>query len=231
MKLRGRLGRRTRTVPATALALLLLTGCAELTPGTAAVVNGTKISKAQVNDLADAQCQLRKVLTKAGTAQASSLSQVKQDSLALMMDAELSRQFGADKGIKPDKLLTNAFFKQVQPIFQPLPAKPRAEFTSVFSTWSAGRAILVGAGSKATGQEPTLRNLEQLLTAGVGVRNTWLKGADITTDPRYAPDKRGFPGGGDGSVSRAGSSFAKGASKSAQDAKWVQSLPAGQRCG
>ncbi len=53
----------------------------------------------------------------------------------------------------------------------------------------------------------------------------------IDTDPRYAPNKQGFPGGGDSSVSKAGSSFAKSALSTKGDAKWTAELPADQRCG
>ncbi len=57
------------------------------------------------------------------------------------------------------------------------------------------------------------------------------EGRRSTTDPRYAPSKDGFPGGGDGSVSRASSGFAKGATATKADAKFVAGLPASQKCG
>lgn len=230
MKLRGRT--RAWAGPAAALALLLLSGCGELTPGTASVVNGARITDAQVNDLADAQCVLRGTLTKSGAAPATSAARVRQESLGLLMDAELSQQFGKASKITADKLLTNGFFGQVEPVFAPLPKKAREEFTSVFQDWSKGRAILVQAGSKSTGTQPTLQNLDQLLNAGLQARDAWLKKVRIDTDPRYAPDKRGLPGGGgDGSVSKASSSFAKGGSATELDQKWVTGLPASQKCG
>lgn len=229
MKLRGR--RAARVLPMMGLALLLLSGCGELTPGTAAVVNGTRISSAKVSDLADAQCDLRKQLAKAGQAPGTSAARVRQDSLSLLMDAELSRQFGQTKKLTPDPLLTQGFLGQVVPLFKSVSPASRTELTDVFTTWSKGRAILVQAGSAETGQPPSATNTEQLLNAGLQSREGWLKKAAIETDPRYSPDKRGFPGRGDGSVSHPGSDFAKAAGATELDPKWLTGLPAGQRCG
>lgn len=230
MKLRGRT--RAWTAPAAVLSLLLLGGCGQFSPGTASVVNGTRISNDQVNDLADAQCVLRGTLAEAESAPATSAARVRQESLGLLMDAEFSQQFGRTEKISADKLLTQGFFDQVEPFFESLPKKARAEFTDVFQEWSQGRAILVQAGAESTGQQPTLENIEQLLNAGLQARDDFVKRADIDTDPRYAPDKLGLPGsGGDGSVSKASSSFARGGSAAELDAKWVTGLPASQKCG
>ena len=72
---------------------------------------------------------------------------------------------------------------------------------------------------------------EQLINAGLQVREQWLEDADVETDPRYGPDKDGFPGGGDGSVSKPTSDFAKGATAEQVDPAWLSGLPAGQKCG
>lgn len=229
MKLPG--GRAARAVPAAAIAVLLLTGCSDLTPGTAAVVNGTKISNSSVDRLSDAQCTLRQVLAKSDAAPAASFSRVKQDSLSLLLDTEVNTQFGTSEGIQADPLLTKGFLNQILPVFKPLPEKSRNEFVRVFRVWSKGRAILVQAGAEASGQQPSATNIDQLVASGLKVRSSWLKKADITTDARYAPDKDGFPGGGQGSVSEAGSTFAKDAAKAEPDADWVKALPASQQCG
>lgn len=229
MKLPGR--PRVVAAPAVALALLLLSGCAQLTPGTAAEVNGTRITNSEVDDLAAAQCDLREVLTKGGQAAATSAARVRRESLSLLMDAELSLQFGEDEDVTADELLSKGFLSQVTPFFEKLPEKSRTELTDVFTTWSEGRAILVQVGSAATGQQPTATNTEQLLNAGLLARDGWLKKADIETDAVYAPGKDGFPGSGEGSVSRATSDFAKGSTGTEVDPKWVSGLPTGQRCG
>jgi hypothetical protein len=211
--------------------LLLLTGCGELDPGAAAKVNGTRITDRQVSELVDAQCQLRDNLTKEGSAPVIAASRVRQESLSLLIDTELSHQFGQSEDLSANKLLARGFFGQVAPFFENLPAPAREELTKAFQEWSEGQAILVEAGSEATGEEVDLEKAEQLLNAGLAERAKWLEDAEITTDPRYAPNEQGFPGGGDGSVSRPGSDFAKSAGAAEADPEWVGGLPENQKCG
>jgi hypothetical protein len=213
------------------LATLVVSGCSQLTPGTAAVVNGTRISNDQVQDLAQAQCTAADKAKAAGQSQTMSISRVKAQSLGLLMDTELSLQYAKDEKITPDTSLVNGFYSQFEPGITPLPTKARTTLTDVFGSWAKGRAILVQAGAESTGQQVSLDNLQQLLDAGLKDRTTWLKKASIDTDPRYAPGKDGFPGNGDGSVSKASSTFAKAAGAAQQDPSFVSGLPAGQKCG
>lgn len=230
MKLRG-WPRPRWAVPAAALALLVLSGCGEITPGTASVVNGTRITNTDVNDLAEAQCVAANLAAEAGQSTSMAISRVKQQSLGLLLDTELSKQYAEDEGLEPEKSMSEGFYGQLEPGINPLPGKTRTEIEKVFGEWAVGRAILVEAGSKSTGEEPTFTNIEQLMNAGLQARDSWLKKAEIRTDPRYAPSDQGFPGGGESSVSRAGSTFAKGATATEPDPKWVSGLPASQKCG
>lgn len=224
-------GPRLWAAPTATLALLLLTGCGAITPGTAAVVNGTRITNDQVNALAAAQCVAADRAARSGNSTATAISQVKQQSLGLLMDTELSLQYAADENIEAPRSLAQAFYSQLEPSITPLPSKERTVLTDVFTNWARGRAVLVTAGSQATSQAPSSDNIDQLISAGLQKRTSWLKSAKIETDPRYAPSERGFPGGGDGSVSRAGSDFAKSAGSSKPDPKFVAGLPASQKCG
>lgn len=230
--MRSRNRARAGAVPVAALALLLLTGCSELTPGTAAVVNGTKITNKAVDDLADAQCVAANRAPKSAQATSMAISRVKQQSLGLLMDTELSLQYAKDQGITPEQSLSQALFSQFEPGIAPLPGKTRTVLTDVFQSWAKGRAILIEEGSKSTGQAPSQSNLDQLVNAGLQDRDRWLKNhTKITTDPRYSPTKQGIPGGGDGSVSRASSQFAKDAGAAQPNQKWVSGLPPSQKCG
>ena len=230
MRLRGRA--RVGAVPVVALAMLLLAGCSQLTPGTAAIVNGTKITNKAVDDLANAQCVAADRAPRSAQATSMAISRVKQQSLGLLMDTELSLQYAKDQGITPQQSLSQGLFSQFEPSIAPLPGKARTVLTEVFQSWAKGRAILIEAGSKSTGQAPTQGNLDQLVTAGLQDRDGWLKDhTKITTDARYSPTKQGIPGGGDGSVSRAASQFAKDAGAAQPSQKWVSGLPPSQKCG
>lgn len=222
---------RVWAAPSAVLALLLLNGCGAITPGTAAVVNGTRITNDQVNDLAAAQCVAADRAAKSGNSTATAIARVKQQSLGLLMDTELSLQYAADQNIEAPKSLAQVFYSQLEPSITPLPGKARMVLTDVFTSWARGRAVLATVGSEATSQAPSSNNIDQLISAGLQKRTAWLKSAKIDTDPRYAPTESGFPGGGDGSVSRAGSDFAKSAGAATADPKFVAGLPASQKCG
>lgn len=195
------------------------------------MVNDTRITNDQVDELASAQCAAADRAAKSGNSTAMAVSRVKRQSLGLLMDTELSLQYGQDEGIKPEKSLSKGLYSQIEPGIAPLPAKVRTVLSDVFRTWARGRAILVAAGSRSTGKAASLTNLDELTTAGLKERDVWLKKVKITTDPRYAPSKEGFPGGGDGSVSRPGSDFAKGASATQANPSFVAGLPSSQTCG
>jgi len=221
---------RVWAVPAVA-ALLLLTGCDQLSPGTASVVNGTRITKDQVADVTDAQCAAADRAAQAGGGTATALSRVNQQSLFLLIDAEVSKQYAEDEGLKPEEGLAEAFFSEFESSLEQLPEKPRTVLEELFRNWAESRAVLVQAGSDASGQPPSQDNLEQLLNAGLQERAVWMQSADIETDPRYAPGEDGLPGGGDSSVSQPGSDFAKDAGAEEPDPEWVGGLPASQKCG
>lgn len=233
MKLRGVAGKKwgARAVPAAAFALLVLSGCGGISPGTASVVDGSRITNDEVNDLAEAQCVAADLAAEAGQSTSMAISRVRQQSLALLVDIELTKQYAEDEGIEPEKSMTDGFYSQLEPSISPLPEEARTVIADVFGEWAEGRAALVEAGSQSTGQEPTFTNIEQLTNAGLEARNSRLETTEIRTDPRYAPNEQGFPGGGESSVSRASSDFAKSASAAEPDPEWVSGLPANQKCG
>jgi hypothetical protein len=233
VKLRGRAGNRrgVRAVPAAALALLVLSGCGELTPGTATVVNGTRITTEEVSDLAEAQCSGVALSVKMQQGQASARKKLEESALSLLMDIELNIDFGKSLDLDARPASVTAIYAQVEPLIQALPAKQRPVTEGVFHRWAEARDLMTQAGEQATGQQATPENAENLINAAYQEREPWLKKVEIDTDPRYAPNKDGFPGAGDGSVSRPTSDFAKSATATEPDAKWVSGLPANQRCG
>jgi hypothetical protein len=231
---------RTRAVrrPLVALAAmgtaLVLGGCGSVPPGTASVVNGTKISRSDVDELAKAQCAGIKQAAKSGQSQqnqATPNKQLVQQALTLLMDIELSLQYGKDEGITPRPQQTETTYSQIGPLIEALPKKYHAFMEDTFHRWAEGRDVMTQAGEQATGQQADANNGDQLLSEGYKKRESWLKGADIETDPRYGPAGTGWPGGTDPSVSKAVSSFAKSADKTTPDAAFVGSLPNNQKCG
>ena len=154
-----------------------------------------------------------------------------QQALTLLMDIELSLQYGKDEGVTPRPQQTDATYSQVGPLIKALPKKYQPFMEDTFHRWAEGRDVMTQVGEQATGQQADASNGDQLLNAGYQKRQSWLKNVDIDTDPRYGPAGVGWPGGTDPSVSKAVSSFAKSADKSQPDAAWVSALPDSQKCG
>jgi hypothetical protein len=218
-------------VPAAA-ALLLLTGCGgNVSPGTASVVNGTTITTSQVDELTDAQCAGVALAAKTQQAQAGSRKQVARGALSLLIDTQLNLDFAKFLGLDPNPTSAAQIYSRVDPLIQALPAKDRPVTERVFHRWATARDLMTQVGAIATGQTVTADNEDTILNAGYQKRQSWLKGVKVRTNPIYGPTKDGFPGGGDGSVSQASSSFAKSGAAATEKPTWVADLPANQRCG
>lgn len=213
---------------------LLLTGCSGLAPGTAAVVEGTRITSASVDDLAEAQCSLIEQAAESGQTQPVPLASIKQQSLQLLLDIELDDAFAEDEGVEPPEALVRFIDEQLQSELQGLSGRAGEVYGETLSRYAASRAAVVQAGAERTGQEATPENIEPLITAGVELRDRWAADADVDVDPRYSPDADGRPGAGSGSVSAAASDFAVQGSAEQSDPEYpayVASLPASQKCG
>ena len=160
------------------------------------------------------------------------MSRVHQQSLCLLIDAELSKQYAEEEGLEPSEGPGGGLLQRVRAAPSPSCRRSRAPCSRTCSrTGPRAAPCSSRPASEATGQQPSQENVEQLLNAGLQARAAWLKKADIETDPRYAPGEDGLPGGGDSSVSQPGSDFAKDAGAEEPDPEWVSGLPANQKCG
>ncbi len=211
---------------------LVLGGCGSVPPGAAAVVDGTRISRSDVTELAEAQCAgIRQSSESQAQTQATPRKQLVQQALTLLMDIELSLQYGKSVDVTPRAQQSAASYSQVAPLIKTLPEKYQPFMEETFHRWAEARDVLLQVGEQVTGQQQDAQNGDQLLNAGYQKREPWLKKVDIETDPRFGPGSVGWPGGSDPSVSKAVSSFAKSADKSQPDAAWVSALPDSQKCG
>ncbi|WP_156384149.1 hypothetical protein [Marmoricola sp. Leaf446] len=227
----SRRARWTRGIALIGAGGVLLTGCSGLTPGTAAVVDGTRITSASVDELADAQCSAIEQAGQQGQAQPVALASVKQQMLSLLMDIEIDEAFAKDEGITAPQALVTYIDDQLQSQVQGLRGRAGEVLGATLERYAASRAAVVQAGAEAVGQQPSPDNLEQLVNAGQERREQWAEGAQIDTDPRYSPDADGRPGGGSGSVSTAASDFAKQGAAEQVDPTYVAGLPDSQKCG
>lgn len=230
--MRTRSVRRAPLVALAAVAALALGGCGTVPPGAAAVIDGTTIPREDVTQLAEAQCAgIRQAAEQGQESQEAPRKQLVQQALSLLMDIELSLQYGESEDVSPRSAESAETYAQIDPLIQGLPAKHRDFMEEVFQRWAEGRDVLTQIGQRTTGERATPENAEALLNAGYQEREPWVKKVDIETDPRYGPATEGWPGGSDPSVSKAVSKFAKDAAKAQPDPAWVSALPSSQKCG
>lgn len=228
---RPRIGRPVRVSVLAAGAALLLAGCG-MNPGAAAVVGDTRISDDQVDGAASALCA-------ANIAGAAAQGQPKpelatrgarQAALSLLIDSELSHQFGEANGIEPPRAeLSNALAQNEQTI-NALPEDLRDDFENLLRTYVEAQLIVQQAGREAAG--PTA-GPEELSTAGNQQRNTWLaeQGIEVELDPRFGEYKDGGIDGSGGSLSVPVSDRAAAGDVTEPSPEWVADLPMTQKCG
>lgn len=228
---RPRIGRPVRVSVLAAGAALLLAGCG-MNPGAAAVVGDTRISDDQVDGAASALCA-------ANIAGAAAQGQPKpelatrgarQAALSLLIDSELSHQYGEANGIEPPRAeLSNALAQNEQTI-NALPEDLRDDFENLLRTYVEAQLIVQQAGREAAG--PTA-GPEELSTAGNQQRNTWLaeQGIEVELDPRFGEYKDGGIDGSGGSLSVPVSDRAAAGDVTEPSPEWVADLPMTQKCG
>lgn len=228
---RPRIGRPVRVSVLAAGAALLLAGCG-LNPGAAAVVGDTRISDDQVDDAAAALCA-------ANIAGAAAQGQPKpelatrgarQAALSLLIDSELSHQYGEANGINPARAeLSNALAQNRQTL-NALPEDRREDFSDLLRTYVEAQLIVQEAGRQAAGPDA---GPDQLAAAGTQQRNEWLsqEGIEVELDPRFGEYKDGGIDGSGGSLSVAVSDRAAAGDVTEPGPEWVADLPMTQKCG
>jgi len=215
-----------------AASLVVLAGCG-VHPGGAIVAGDTTISDEEVDDAAAALCastvtsaeaqgQPRPVLASRGARQAA---------VQLMLDSELSRQFGEAQGIEPDEQEISAALAQNAAGIRAIPAAQRDDFRDLFTGFQEGQQIIDAAGRASLeqqgNQEPTD---EEVTTEGVRLRNEWAADLDIEIDPRYGTYADGTITPTSGSLSIPVSERAAQGANAEPGTAWTAALPASQRC-
>ena len=213
-------------------AVMLLAGCGTH-PGAAVVVGDATISDQDVNDAAAALCastissaeaqgQPRPELAARGARQAA---------VQLMLDSELTRQFGEAEGIEPGQGDVSAALAQNAQGIDAIPEEQRDDFRSLFRGFQeaqliiaeAGRASLVSQGNA----EPTP---EEVTAEGTRLRDEFAAGLDVSVDPRFGQFANGTVTPTSGSLSIPVSERAAQGAAAEPGPEWTSGLPASQKC-
>ena len=214
-----------------AAAALLLAGCSQH-PGSAAVVGDDVISTQRVDDVARALCS-----SQAGTAQAQGRQLAsrgaRQGALQVLLDSDLSRQFGESKGVQPNQGQVSAALASNAGQIDALPADQREAFREALKDYVEGRLMLLEVGRRyLASQGQANPDQSKAIAVGQKLRGDFAKKLDIEVDPRYGTfdQARGSFTPASGSLSVPASQSAPDGSSADPSAGWVASLPATQRC-
>ncbi len=212
-----------------AVAASVLSGCG-LHPGAAAVVGGDEITNAHVDAVAAALCSAN---TGGQNGQPLASRGARQGALQVLLDSDLSQQFGRAKGVQPDQKQVSQAIARNQSSIDVLPAGQRDDFRSALQGYAEGQLMLIAVGHQYLADQGTpTTDDNKALAAGRKLRAKFAKGLDIQVDPRY-----GSFDAAKGTVQTSGGSLSVPASSSAADgaspdpsAGWVAALPATQKC-
>lgn len=218
---------KTVRVLAVVAALVLLGGCG-IHPGAAAKVGDATISTAQIDTFADGFCQFT---TQPGQPPIPRAKLVDQ-TVNQMVITELQTQFAKAQGVTIDRKELDVAMNTVSERAAQISPELRGAFLDDV------RRIVIGELSQRAAGLASLQKMgianpttDQANTEGAQLLQKWVKeqGIKVSVDPRYNPGPNGQAGGGDGSISRRVSAFAKDSAEASKPA-YAESLPASQVC-
>ena len=154
----------------------------------------------------------------------------RQAALSLLIDSELSQQYGAANGIEPPRAELSNALAQNQQTVNALPEDLREDFSDLLRTYVEAQLIVQEAGREAAGPDA---GPEQLAAAGIQQRNEWLAEEDVEVelDPRFGEYQDGGIDGSGGSLSIPVSDRAAAGDSTEPSPEWVADLPLSQKCG
>ena len=223
---------RSRTLKGSLTAVLAacaLTACTAH-PGAAAEIGPDRISDGHLDQVASALCSAQNI--QSGVAQPLSSRAARQGALSVLIDSELSLQYGRAKGIQPSQGQVSGAVAANQQTLNKLPTAEKAAFEDTLRKYSEAQLILIEAGKRTlASQGSTVPSAQQALTAGQQARDAWVrKHVDVSVDPRYGRFVNGALQPVSGSLSVAASSSAVAGASANPGQSWVASLPAHQKC-
>jgi hypothetical protein len=212
---------------AAGLALLTLSGCGDLHPGVAAQVGDTAITRNQVDAVSRIQCDLATDQKAAAQPRAKMV----QATVNILIESAIDNQYGRSVGASYDRSALQTQIQQFKTGIAKLPQKDQDEILKAFTDYARGRLIIANVGAQKLQEQGTSKpGTDESINEGSRLAGTWAKTIDISIDPRYNPGKSNQAGGGDGSISRPVSSYAKSAAGTAKQA-FTATLPTDLRCG
>jgi len=221
-----RLSRFTVLAAAGAMAL---TGCGSVHPGAAAVVGHDTITEGQVDALAQGLCS-----ANGASGQQLASREARQGALQVLLDTELSQQFGQKRGASPNQQQISQALARSSRTIAALPKDERPAFKDALVRYWEGQLMLMDIGRKSLeAQGKTHVTPAQATAEGNRLRQQYVKTISVSVNPSLGSFRRGTfqPATNNGSLSVPASESARQGNSANPDASWVASLPASQQCG
>lgn len=225
--------RATKLFVVAAAAMVGLTGCGGLHPGVAAVVGSATISREQVDDVARALCSANIKGAEAQGQQAPDLASrgARQSAVQILLDTELSSQFGEQEGVEPSKQQVSQALAQNEQGVALLPESQRASFRETLKGYAEGQLVLIQIGRQSLEDQGKSKVTDdQAIAEGQRLRGRFVKTLDVEVDPRYGSFENDTLQAGGTALSVAASDSARAGEKSDPGASYVSGLPSSQRC-
>lgn len=220
--------RRLTTSALLAVAGLAVTGCG-IHPGAAAVIGDTRITVDDVDAAARALCAVNATDDPASPGLPTRGARIA--ALQFLIDAELSRQFGEDAGVVPDRGQVARSLTDNRATVDSVPADRREDLVDLIVGFRESELIVGQAGAASLQQQglPTPSN-EQSTSEGFRLRTEWAQDVEVEVDPRFGDYSEGRLTQDSGSVSVPVSERARQGSQAEPGEEWVRGLPATQKC-
>lgn len=200
-----RVGSVTSRLAAAAVLLGGLTGCADgLRPGAAAIVDGSVISMSRADDAAAVYCQVAVYSAQQQSAEPLGSADVRRQAVSELIAARVADDLAEQEGLR---IPASAWRFDREQRRQVLGALPNADPDLAVDVLEEGQrtyAIAQALGERATGEEATAANADELQAAGREVIAEAIAAADVAVDPRFGLGDDGAQRASTGSLSVAG---------------------------
>lgn len=216
-----------------AAAVVALAGCASLHPGAAAVVDSSTISHSEVDDVTMALCSANIAGAEAQGEPAPKLATrgARQGALQVLLESELSRQFGEEMDVEADERLLSQALAQNEQNVALLPENQRDDFRSALRKYAGGLLILTEIGRQSLADQGQNEVPDdQAIAEGQRLRGEFVGTIEIEVDPRYGTFAEGTFETGGSALSVPASDDGLAGAKADPGTGFVAALPASQRC-
>ncbi len=179
-----------------ALAVLLVTGCAQNAPGVAAQVGEDRITDEQVDELAEALCLLSTESPEGPVPN----QQLRTQALQILLESELANDIIDPDAVDKEQLAATQ--QEAAASRDALPERLRAPFDDAVERFATGQLGLLALGRESLVDKGTEEPDDQAaLAEGQRLRTRYARQLGVDVDPRFGTFERGQLQPSDGSLS------------------------------